>query len=279
MITAVLTTIVIWLMFYGRIPAAALFVLAFGLGAALAYLGRHSHTRFLTIDVIAQTSRLANVNPSLKFFSVLALMVICICAKSAVPGLFLIAAMLVLTVFVGGLPLRDYTRLLALPVSFLMISGLALLFEVSRECSGVLGYNIFGLWFCISEQTQGRAALVTARALGAVSCLYFLSLTTPMADIIGVLRRARCPGVVIALMYLTYRYIFILLSMYYAMHDAAVSRLGFSGGRTSLRTAGNIFSNLLARSYRQAGRNFDAMESRCYDNEIRFLESRRRGGR
>ena len=275
MITAVLTTAVIWFMFYGQLPTMALAALSFGSGAALAFFGRHGHTRFLTVDVLAQMSRLNNVNPALKFWTVLLLMIICVSAKSAMVGLFLVAAMLILTVFAGGLRLADYIRLLALPVSFLMISGLVLLFEAADRCSGVLSFNVLGLWLCVSEQTQARAALVTARALGAVSCLYLLSLTTPMSEIIGVLRGARCPDVLIALMYLTYRYIFILLSMFYTMRDAAASRLGFSGSRTAIRTTGGIFSNLLAGSYRQAGRNFDAMESRCYDSEIRFLESRK----
>jgi len=275
-ITAVLTTAVVCFMLYGRVPSVALAVLAFTLGAALAYLGRHSHTRFLTIDVIAQMSRLANVNASLKFFSVLALTAICVSAKSAVPGVFLIAAMLVFTVFAGGLPLGEYVRLLALPVSFLMISGLVLLFEVADQRAGILSYNIFGLWFCVSKESQARAALVTARALGAISCLFLLSLTTPMPDIIGVLRRVRCPDLIIDLMYLIYRYIFILLSLHHEMRNAAKSRLGFRDYRSSLRTAGKIYSNLLARSYQFAGKNFDAMESRCYDTGIRFLERQNR---
>ncbi len=97
-----------------------------------------------------------------------------------------------------------------------------------------------------------------------------------MSELIGVLRRARCPDVLIGLMYLIYRYIFVLLSMYHTMRSAAKSRLGYVDYRTSIRTTGNLYSNLLARSYRHANRNFDAMESRCFDTEIRFLESEKK---
>jgi cobalt/nickel transport system permease protein len=182
--------------------------------------------------------------------------------------------MLLLTVAVGGLHLREYVRLLAVPVSLLMISGLAVLFEVTTQSAGVLSIPVFGVWLCVSAETQAYTALVMARALGALSCLYLLSLTTPMSDIIGVLRRARCPGVLISLMYLIYRYIFILLSMFHSMRNAAASRLGFADYRASMRTTGSLYTNLLARSYRQANNNFDAMESRCYDSEIRFLENK-----
>jgi len=228
----------------------------------------------ITIDVLAYASRLGKVNPSLKFWTALALMVICVSARSLYAGVFLTVAMLVLTVFVGGLKLRDYITMFALPLSFLIMGGLALLFELSAQSGGILNIPFFGHWLCVTAATQVRTVLVLSRALGAVSCLYFLSLTTPMSELIGVLRRAKCPNVLIGLMYLIYRYIFVLLSMHHAMKNAAKSRLGYINYRTGLRTTGNLYSNLLARSYRQATINFDAMESRCYDTEIRFLENR-----
>lgn len=274
MITAILTMAVVWCLFYLRIPSAALIPLCLGLGGALLWLGRHRHTQFLTIDVLAQTSRLNKVNSSLKLWTVLALMAICVSARSPVVGIFLTTAMLILTVFIGGLKLQDYVRLLALPVSFLMISGLALLFEVTAQRTGVLGIRIFGFWLCVSAGAQVDTALVMARAMGAVSCLYLLSLTTPMSELIGVLRRARFPDILIELMYLIYRYVFILLSMYHTMQSAAASRLGFVDYRASMRTTGNLYSNLLSRSYRHSNKIFDAMESRCYDMGIRFLENK-----
>jgi ABC-type cobalt transport system, permease component CbiQ and related transporters len=133
---------------------------------------------------------------------------------------------------------------------------------------------VFGVWLSVSVKSQAHTALIVSRAFGAVSCLCFLSLTTPMPDIIAVLRRIRCPSFIIDLMYLIYRYIFILLSLHHEMHDAAKSRLGFKDYRTSLHATGKIYANLLANSYQFASKNFDAMESRCYDTGIRFLERR-----
>jgi len=211
----------------------------------------------------------------MKFITVLILMVLCISAKTPAVGLFLTTVMLLLIVFVGGMKLHDYVHLLALPISFLLLSGLALLFEIMKQPTGVLGIPVFSVWFCISRSAQIQTALVIARALGAVSCLYLLSLTTPMSEIIGVLRRLHCPDLIIELMYLIYRYIFILLSMYHTMQDAAKSRLGYINYRANVRTTGNLYSNLLSRSYRLAGQNFDAMESRCYGTKIRFLEKKK----
>jgi cobalt/nickel transport system permease protein len=165
---------------------------------------------------------------------------------------------------------------LALPLSFLILSGLALLFEFNVQPAGVINLPVFQGYFIVSRPAQLRAALVLSRALGAISCLYLLSLTTTMSEIIGVLRRFHTPDIMIELMYLIYRYTFILLDMHRSMKDAAGSRLGFMDFSTSVHTTGRIYSNLLVRSYRQANINFDAMESRCYTGEIRFLESHKR---
>ena len=273
-ITAILTMVFTWCLFFGKIPQPLLIGVCVVMGVFLARVSRHKHSQVLSIDVLAQVSKLKNINPILKFWTLLALILICVASQNPFTGIFLFAAMFVLAVFAGGLHLHHYIHILALPVSFLLIGGLALLIEVSPEPAGILNLQVFGFWLSVSAKSQAQTALIVARALGAVSCLCLLSVTTPMPDIIGTLLRARCPAIIIDLMYLIYRYIFILLSLHHEMRDAAISRLGFRDYRTSLRATGKIYANLLARSYGFAGKNFDAMESRCYDAGIRFLQRR-----
>jgi len=263
-----------WCLFFGKIPQSVLIVACIVAGVFLARVSRHKHTQVLSIDVLAQVSRLRNINPALKFWTLLILIVICVASGSPFTGLFLFAAMFSLAVFAGGLSVHHYVHILALPVSFLLIGGLALLFDVTPEPAGVLNLRVSGLWLSVSAGAQAQTALIVSRALGAVSCLNLLSVTTPMPDVIGTLRRARCPALIIDLMYLIYRYVFILLSLHHDMRDAAISRLGFRDYRTSLRATGMVYSNLLARSYQFASRNFDAMESRCFDSGISFLQRR-----
>jgi len=243
-----------------------------GLGIALAFADRHEHGGVLSIDIYAQSSRLKNTNPILKFWTLLALIIVCVVSASVFTGIFLMLIMLIFAVFVGRLPLHHYIKIIALPISFLLIAGIALLVEVSPEPIGIVYLKVFNSWLCVTSTAQERTALIVSRALGAVSCLTLLSVTTPMPDIIGVLRKVHCPDLIIDLMYLIYRYIFILLNLHHHMRDAARSRLGFIDYRTSMRSTGKIYANLLSRSYNFAGKNFDAMESRCYDSGIRFLE-------
>ena len=272
--TVVLAAFVGFCLLYGRLPAAAAAVLCCALAAALGLLGRHSHDGAGSIDALAQHSRLCRWNPGLKCALCLGLMVICLLPSSPWMGAATALGCLALTVWGGGVPLHDYLRLMALPAVFLLLGALALLFEYS-QAPGVLNLPLAGGYLCVTRAAQDRALLVLFRALGAVSCLYLLSLSTPMHELIGVLRRTRCPGVVITLMYLIYRYIFILLAMYRTMRDAAASRLGYARRRAALRTTGQVFGSLMARSYRQANRCFDAMESRCFDGSVRFLQAAR----
>lgn len=272
MITAVLAVAVAWGLFYGRMPFYALCLLCLTIGVSFAILSRRHHSHSLDIDSFAQISRLKQVNPLLKFWTVVLLIVLSVGSSSPWVGLLLVFVMSALTIIGGQEKIRAYITLLALPLSFLLIGGLVLLFDVAPQSAGVISIPFFDLWLNITTDAQDLTALVIARAFGAISCMYFLSMTTPMSDLIGVLGRIHCPAIAIDLMYLIYRYIFILLSMHRSMRDSAQSRMGYRSLRSSLRTTGSLYSNLLARSYRQASQMYDAMESRCYDNNIRFLE-------
>ena len=237
---------------------------------------KHNHSGFLSIDIMAQTSRLKRIDPTLKCLVLFALAIICVASKSTYTGIFLTLAMFVLAVIFGGVRVHHYVQTLMLPAVFLFTGGLALLFEVTSEPVGVLCFRVLGFWLSVSVNSQIQTSLVVSRAFGAVSCLCLLGSTTPMPDIVSVLRRARFPVAIIDLMYLIYRYIFVLISIHHDMRMAARSRLGFRGYRSSMRTNGMVFSTLLGRSYRMASRNFDAMESRCYEKGICFMGNRSR---
>ncbi|MDR2530258.1 MAG: cobalt ECF transporter T component CbiQ [Oscillospiraceae bacterium] len=277
MITAALAMAFVGSLSYGKLPAPLAVPLSIGTGAALFIFGRHSHTDGrIPIDVMAQRSRLNTLNPTLKLAAALALIAVCIASANPYPGLLLTLAMPCIAIHGRTPKLRDYVQTIALPSAFIIIGGLALLFEVCGEPAGALNLRVFSIWLCVSPESQARTAVVVAKAFGASSCMITLGLTTPMPQLIGALRRLRCPDLIVDLMYLIYRYIFILLTLHTEMRDAARSRLGFRTYRTALRSTGDIYSNLLAASYRFASRNFDAMESRCYDSGIRFRESSRR---
>ena len=92
-----------------------------------------------------------------------------------------------------------------------------------------------------------------------------------MPQLIGVLRRCRLPELMIELMYLIYRYLFVLLGLQQQMTQAATVRLGYVNLRRSLSTAGRVSGGVLAASFRRSGACLDAMESRGYNGKLTFL--------
>ena len=268
---AVLAGFVLFSLFVGTLPTAAALALCVLAGGALAVFGHHSHGGVLVIDVYARRSRYFAWSPALKTGGCVLLLVLCVASPSPWVPLALALIMAFLTVW-GGIRFHDYLALLSLPAAFLLLSGLALLWDYVPVMDGVAAIPLWNGWLVVTAAAQVRARLVMARALGAMSCLYFLSLSTTMPEILSVLRRAHVPSVMTELAVLIYRYLFVLLSAYETMQDAAASRLGYSTFARSIRTTGSVYGNLLATSFRRSGACFDAMESRCYDGEIRFWE-------
>lgn len=272
LITAVLTMCVLWSMFVGSCSVPVLTLICVAGAAFLLLAGRHSHGNILNIDLYAQRSRLVSYNPEWKTGASCILLILCICAQNPLPPLLLFFALSCATVLGGGLHLHDYLTLLSLPAVFLLLSGIALIWDFTSSAEGVVSVGGFGGYFVITQAAQQTAKLVVARALGAVSCLYFLSLSTPMSELLTVLRKVHVPKIIVELAVLIYRYIFVLLTTYGNMNNAAASRLGFDGYRQSMQTTGQIYGSLLAVSFRRAEAYLDAMESRCYDGDICFLD-------
>ncbi|MFQ7002587.1 MAG: cobalt ECF transporter T component CbiQ [Ruthenibacterium lactatiformans] len=180
------------------------------------------------------------VNPGLKLWCCAALLALCLLARTPWPPLALFFAASALTA-AGGVRPRAYLSLLGAPAAFLLLSGIALLWEYASAPGGVANVPFLGGYFVLRAPAQTAARLVMARALGAVGCLYFLSLSTPVPELLDALRRARVPEVVGDLAVLIYRYIFILFATFRSMRDAAASRLGYAGPVRSLRTTGRVY--------------------------------------
>lgn len=266
---------VLFLLFYGSISTGALLIglLCLGGGAAF-YLKKRRRGGFANIDYYAQTSPLSAWSAGLKSLVALFTIILCLLGESPFLCGFVILSMGAVVCGPGRIPLAYYFELLLLPASFIALSSLAILLEVGSRLPEIsrLGLSLPGFYIYVTPQGQQAALLVTVKALAALSCLYMLSLTTPVPNIIGALRRSGLPSVVIDLMYLIYRYIFILTSCLAQMSNAAEARLGYATKGKALRTAALIAAGLLRVSFQRAGASYDAMLARCYDGRLSFLE-------
>ena len=265
-----LTAAVLALLGWGRLAPLPLLAGSLSLGLLSAWGSRragHLHALEL-VDRTAQASPLSAVPPELKGLPCL-VGLLC-CASGASPLLLLAlwgSAALVLRLL-GGVPLRRYLRLLALPGAFLLLGALALAVDLGPAQGAVLALPAPGGVLSVTAESQRRAALTTLRAFGGVSWLYALALTTPMGQILDLLRRLKLPKTLVELMFLTYRYLFLLWELLEAMTQAARCRLGWRDLSAGVRTSGAVAAVLLGRSLGQARRSLAAMEARCWRGDV-----------
>ena len=98
--------------------------------------------------------------------------------------------------------------------------------------------------------------------------LFFIALTTPMAEILEILQRLRVPAVFVDLTMLTYRFIFILIEEAGQIYRAQVMRLGYGRFRESIQSFGMLAGALFLRTWESGEALILAMDARCYDGRL-----------
>ena len=225
----------------------------------------------ITIDKLCYHSKLRYCNAAEKFaFSVLTIL-FCVVSRSAVIAGIVLLTTGILTVWKGGIPFLRYLKFLTVPLVFLILSTLAIIVNFSESPMDLFAIPLGNWYLTGSLHSLIYAGRLILTALSSVSCLYFLSLNTPMTDILSVLDRLHCPNLIIQLMLLIYRFIFLLMEIASAITTAQNSRLGNKDFRTSCRSFSAMASALFLRAIRKSSILYDAMESRCYNGTIRVL--------
>ena len=219
----------------------------------------------MLLDVYAYGNRWRYLNPAEKGLLTGLALVAALMARSPLAAGVVFACMTALTIGGAGIPLLAYLRLLLFPAGFLLagVASLVVSFGGGDIPLGTLPW--VGLPVFLSEAGLVQAALVLARSLGAVSALYFLALTTPMTEIIGLLRRLRVPALLLELMVLAYRQIFVFLQIAREMRTAQASRLGYG-------SLGALGANLYLRAHQRSMLLHRSLVCRGYENDLRWLE-------
>lgn len=224
------------------------------------------------IDQLCYSSKLRRVNAAEKSaFAVLTLL-LCVASQSIVIALIVLAVNSICTVTIGKTPSEYYIKLMLIPVTFLIMSTLAIIINISPHAFDAYAIGVGGYYITASKASLLFAVQLILTALAAVSSLYFLALSTPVTDIAAVLEKLRCPAIVVELMMLTYRFIFILLSVASAILVSQRSRLGYKDYPTSVRSFASLGAMLLIRAIKRANGVFSAMESRGYNGRICVLK-------
>ncbi|SDX89891.1 cobalt ECF transporter T component CbiQ [Eubacterium barkeri] len=247
--------------------------------------GHHHHRGFghkhgestLSIDIYAYTSKLGGVNPGFKVGFAIILLLMCVVADNLYVSISVILITTFVTVILGGIHFRKYLELLAIPIAFLIIGSIVILVNFSWGPAPESLVNLDCRWFTVFVTREGLGTTINlwGKAFGAVSAMYMMSLSTMSGEIFSVLRRLHVPMLIVELMNIMYRYIFILMDTQSRMRNSAESRLGYTTYKRAIYSFGNTAGNLLIVSMKRGGQFYDAMEARCYDGELKFLEDKK----
>lgn len=217
----------------------------------------------MLIEQAAYGNRWRRVSPEAKACWALAGLIAAFAAASPGAGL-LVAGLLSLTTSLGaGVPYGLYLRAAAPAVGFLALSCLSLLVTVD----GAFAWR----W---APEAWPRIAALAGRSLAALAALLGLVLTTPLSDLIGLLRRLRCPEVLLDLMVLCYRMLFVLSQALHDTRTAQQARLGYASAGQGLRSLGQLTANLAIQVWQRAHALHLAALARNGDGALRFLAPR-----
>ena len=229
-----------------------------------------------TLEYYSYNSKINSWNPHLKFWYSMVLIVLGIILSNIYISISIVFICGFITIFLGKISLKKYIDFFKVPIIFLLISVAVININFSKNITDFYYFNIGDLYIYTTDENIKKSCILFWRALSGVSSMYMLALSTPLNEIIYVMKKARTPQIIIELMYLVYRFIFIMRDSYKSMRKSIESRLGFIDYRTSLLSFGKIISNILIVSLRKSNSFYDAMESRCYRGEIRFFIKEKR---
>ncbi len=214
------------------------------------------------IDSLAYTNRLRGLPPIHKLVFAIALLFLSLFC-SAIVQVLIALWLAIWIVGYAGIPGNVYLRMLSLPLSFwltslpaFVINGVSLdqIQSIQWDVWRGYGLDVANFYLYTSRTGIHQVSLLFTRALASTSCMYFILLTIPFTEVLQILKRLRCPVLLIELLLLMYRFIFSLLAIADELWMAQNSRAGYRTWRRGMHSLGILIGQLLQRTldnYRQ----------------------------
>jgi cobalt/nickel transport system permease protein len=219
----------------------------------------------MLIEQSAYSNRWRPVSPAAKGLFAVSGFIAAFAAGTPLSAVTVASLQALVSVFGAGVAPGHYLRVAAPALFFLALGSLSLAFSLDvGNGIPVLRMVPTGL---------DRLAEVGTRSLGALTALLFLVLTTPLIDLIALLRRLKTPELLLEIMVLCYRTLFVFSE---AVHDtltAQSARLGYATPRLGLRSLGELAANLTLQVWQRAQALHLAAQARNNDGPLHFLEA------
>lgn len=226
----------------------------------------------LPIEYYAHKSKLRKINPLRKQALSVGLLFCCLLINSIWFSLFCIIGAAVAVVAGGGMSLRAYLKMLRVPFLFIFFAGFAVMICFGAQSAGFVLFSVGKTDVFVTSESCMRALSLFLRSFGCVSCLYFLSLTTPFNKQLAAFQKMRVPAFFLELLLLMYRFILLLLESAREIRTAQQARLGYRSFHAAVHSFAGLVAMSFVKAYKRSDDLYQAMESRLYDGKIYILE-------
>jgi len=216
------------------------------------------------IEQCAYGNRWRSVSPAAKAVFTLGGFVAAFAAAKPA-GAEAVAGLIALVIVFGArIAPGRFLRVAIPPLGFLLIGGLSLAYSLDFANGGLVMHWLPEGWAPVEK--------LAGRSLAALAALLFLALTTPMVDLIALLRRLKIPETLLEIMVLCYRMLFVFSESLRHTHTSQAARLGYATPRLALRSLGGLTASLSLQIWQRAHDLHVAAQSRNNDGALRFLE-------
>lgn len=220
----------------------------------------------MLIEQSAYTNRWRRVSPAAKGFFSLCGLLAAFAAATPATACGIAAVLCAVTILGAGITPGRYLRVAAPALLFLAVSTLSLAVSLN------IGSSVRDVSLRLAQTEYDKIAQVCGRSLGGLAALLFLALTTPLIDIIALLRRLKAPEVLLDIMILCYRTLFVFSESVQDTITAQSARLGYASVRLSMRSLGGLVANITVQVWQRSQALHLAATARNNDGPLRFLE-------
>ena len=219
----------------------------------------------MLLEQLSYSNRWRRVHPGAKVLFSLCGIVAASLVVETRQSLLITALLVAVTILGARIPLNGYLKVIAAPVLFLLVSGTTLAVTIALN-------DVFPFVSISFTDVQiQRSFYVCSRSLACLSSLLFLAFTTPLNDLISLMRRFHSPAILTDLMTLCFRTLFVFSE---AIHDVATAqsaRLGYSNNRNAMKSLGMLIAALILQVWQRSLLLHQSALSRGNDGPLYFL--------
>jgi cobalt/nickel transport system permease protein len=232
------------------------------------------------IDTLAYTNRLCRLPPAHKLGFALVLLAIAYVTPVSIQ-LLILGWVSIWVVIYAKVPTFVYLRLLWLTAIFwlssvpaIVLNVVGMVDRVTVRLDSLWGWQLGDYYLYVSQQGLVQAGELGARTIATSACMYLILLTVPFVALLDIFRRWGCPTLLTELLFLMYRFIFILLDTARELWIAQNARGGYRTRRLWMHSVSLLVGQLLRRTLVNYQQVSLSLAARGFNGEFQVWHSR-----